>query len=251
MIEDLGNPKKGLKYYLAGPWFTKEQKELLVEVETTLINLGVDLFSPRLHKYSTEYAKLITNTELDETEKKIKIKLLTSLIFHKNLQEIRLSQYMVLLDKGLDTGTLFDLGVFIASHSDWNKKIVHFDANLTPELIELLKKVSRSQYINNNSINSIYIHNIKQSVLNNVQVIDNTRVGVYVDKNDSESLLNVILLGILYESRICNVKLYIISPNKSAKRNIMLSHNIDGWFLNQEDFMNDKNQVEIEKLELI
>lgn len=84
-----------MKVYLAGPFFNPEQIERISYLETTLLELGFELFSPRLDSL------VGPNSTVDDLQK----------TFDANIAAINDCNFVLAVTDGKDVGTMFECGV--------------------------------------------------------------------------------------------------------------------------------------------
>lgn len=85
--------------YIAGPFFTAEQKEIVQTIEDLLDHRGDSYFSPR------EYGVIVDeDTPMNPAR--------TKRIFDMNVRMIRESTTLVAITDNFDPGTMFEMGMF-------------------------------------------------------------------------------------------------------------------------------------------
>ena len=103
---------KGLKVYIAAPFFNLEQLEVVMKIELLLDEKGIEYFSPRsegtLVKMSPEERK----EHMGE-------------MFRSNVDHMDWCTHCVAVIDDYDTGTVWEMGYLYATH----KKIVTFSNN--------------------------------------------------------------------------------------------------------------------------
>jgi len=101
--------KKGMKVYIAAPFFDKVQVNVVKRIEEVLHKAGIEYFSPR-----SEGTLIEMNTE--ERAKKMND------IFQSNVAHMDWSTHCVAFIDGYDKGTVWEMGYMFAK----GKKIITF-----------------------------------------------------------------------------------------------------------------------------
>ena len=102
---------KGLKVYIAAPFFNEEQLDVVRKIELLLEREGVEYFSPRsegtLKKMSIEQRKEVMGQ-----------------IFRSNVDHMDWCTHCIAVIDDYDTGTVWEMGYLYATH----KKLITFSA---------------------------------------------------------------------------------------------------------------------------
>lgn len=102
---------KGLKVYIAAPFFNEEQLDVVRKIELLLEREGVDFFSPR----SEGILK-----DLNVEQRKLEM----GRLFRSNVDHMDWCTHCVAVVDDYDTGTVWEMGYLYATH----KKLITFSA---------------------------------------------------------------------------------------------------------------------------
>lgn len=97
-----------MSVYIASPFFTPEQLELVKSIEHTLTSLGVEYFSPRLHGKTIK--------DLPENEREAAAKE----AFDLNILGLEKSNVLLYVLNDKDVGSAFECGYWVGTHSPKN-----------------------------------------------------------------------------------------------------------------------------------
>jgi hypothetical protein len=217
-----------MRFYIASPFFNKQQLEKVEKVESILKYLSeydkVEYFSPRLSGCSKLFGKLKTSDQKDELE----FKLLSKVIFENNVRQLLDTDYLILLDEK-DAGTLFELGLFLTFNNFNLSKIIDLTENFE-YFIEIIKYNTEGMKILNDNL--IIDRLVNPKTLSQIHC---KRAIVSEDFNHYYPFY----VGILYQLRqsgnIEELILYKLEElEKESTRNIMLSYAFDGITYDEE-----------------
>jgi len=103
---------KGLKVYIAAPFFNEKQLDVVRKIELLLEQNGIEFFSPR----SEGILK-----DLSVEERKLEM----GRLFRSNVDHMDWCTHCVAVIDDYDTGTVWELGYLYATH----KKLITFSAH--------------------------------------------------------------------------------------------------------------------------
>ena len=106
------NNMKGLKVYIAAPFFNEEQLDVVRKIELLLEEKGIAYFSPRMEGVLVKMSK-------EERAKKM------GEMFRSNVDHMDWCTHCVAVIDDYDTGTVWEIGYLYATH----KKIVTYSNN--------------------------------------------------------------------------------------------------------------------------
>ena len=105
------NNMKGLKVYIAAPFFNEEQLDVVRKIELLLEEEGIEFFSPRSEG---------TLKDMSAEERKEAM----SEVFRSNVDHMDWCTHCVAVIDNYDTGTVWEMGYLYATH----KKLITFSA---------------------------------------------------------------------------------------------------------------------------
>ncbi len=102
---------KGLKVYIAAPFFTEGQLDVVRKIELLLESKGIEFFSPRSEG---------TLKDMSAEERKVAM----GEVFRSNVDHMDWCTHCVAVIDDYDTGTVWEMGYLYATH----KKLITFSA---------------------------------------------------------------------------------------------------------------------------